>query len=77
MPKWGYYRTNLLGTQAQLHRSTDRAHTQPAAIRHTLPVRSVSVAVREKLYNDNERRRSKRCTRDFWKNPHLLLLVFH
>lgn len=67
MPKWGYYSTNLLGTQAQLHRSTVHTHTQTAAIGYTLPVRSVSMAVRKKLYNDNERGRSKRRACDFWK----------
>lgn len=76
MPKWGYYSMSLLGTQAQLHRSIVHTHIQTAAIRYTLPVCSVSMAVWKKLYNDNERGRSRRCTCDFWKNPHLLLLVF-
>lgn len=67
MPKWGYYSMNLLGTQAQLHRSLVHTHTQTTAIRYTLPVCSVSVAVRKKLYNDYERGRSKRWPCDFWK----------
>lgn len=61
MPKWGCYSMNLLGTRAQLHRSTVHTHTQTAAMGYTLPVCSVSMAVWKELYNNYERGRSKRC----------------